>query len=131
MYRGRASRELAPRAPQRSPWDEFTECPYEDLRDPGRVHLDPLGNLHICQGIVLGNLFDSDMGEICAGYHPDSHPVCGPLLSGGPAALVSEYNLPHAAEYADACQLCYEARGHLRPRFPQLLGPDQMYGVGL
>jgi hypothetical protein len=131
MYRGRAWRELAPRATQRSSWKVFTKCPHEDLRDPGRIHLDPLGNLHICQGISLGNLFETDLAQVCTKYDADAHPICGPLLQGGPAALVSEYNLPHASEYADACQLCYEARSHLRPRFPEVLGPDQMYGVGL
>jgi hypothetical protein len=131
MYRGRAWRELAPRAPQRSPWQDFTKCPHEDLRDPGRVHLDPLGYLHICQGISLGNIFETDLAQVCAQYDADAHPICGPLIHGGPAALVSEYNLPHAPAYADACQLCYEARGHLRSRFPQVLGPDQIYGVGL
>jgi MoaA/NifB/PqqE/SkfB family radical SAM enzyme len=128
MFRGRAAAVLAPRAPQH-PWEEFTECPHEDLREPGRIHVDPLGNLHICQGVVIGNLFEKSLKEICAEYDPDAHPICGPLLSGGPVALVSEYNLPHEAGYADACHLCYAARLELRPRFPKLLAPDQMYGV--
>jgi len=29
----------------------------------------------------------------------------------------------------DACHLCYRAREFLRPHFPELLGPDEMYGV--
>jgi hypothetical protein len=49
-------------------------------------------------------------------------------LAGGPAALISEYHLPHAASYADACHLCYDARVMLRERFPKILAPDQMYG---
>jgi nicotinamidase-related amidase len=128
MYRGRASSKLASRAPHQG-WESFTRCPHEDLRDPGRTHLDPLGNLHICQGISIGNLFDTPLAEIVAGYDPDAHPICGPLLAGGPVALVSEYALPHAAAYADACHLCYEARRDLRARFPEILLPDQMYGV--
>ncbi|MFZ5908450.1 MAG: radical SAM protein [Chloroflexota bacterium] len=128
MFRGRAIEKLLPRATKR-PWDGFTECPHEDLRDPGRAHLDPLGNLHICQGISLGNLFEKPLGQICDGYDADSHPICGPLLSGGPAALVTEYALPHASDYADACHLCYEARTALRERFPDILRPDQVYGV--
>lgn len=130
MYRGRAARKLAPHVPLR-PWDLFTACPHEDLRDPGRCHLDPLGNLHICQGISLGNLFETPLVEFCDAYDPDAHPICGPLLRGGPAALVTEYGLPHEAQYADACHLCYEARLALRERFPAILTPDQMYGVGL
>lgn len=128
MYRGRAVEKLASRAPSH-PWEGFDSCPHEDLREPGRVHLDPLGNLHICQGIVIGNMFEKPLKQICEEYDPDVHPICGPLLAGGPAALVTEYNLPHESSYADACHLCYEARTTLRARFPNLLKPDQMYGV--
>lgn len=128
MFRGRASQKLVSRADMQ-PWDRLMSCPHEDLRDPGRVHLDPLGNLHICQGVAIGNLFEKSLGVICAEYDPDAHPVCGPLLAGGPAALVEEYNLPHESNYADACHLCYEARSLLRARFPAILTPDQMYGV--
>jgi MoaA/NifB/PqqE/SkfB family radical SAM enzyme len=129
MYRGRAIR-LATRAAHH-PWDGFTACPHEDLRDPGRAHVDPLGNLHVCQGLVIGNLFEKSLKLICYDYDAEAHPICGPLLSGGPAALVTKYNLPHASSYADACHLCYEARTTLRARFPEVLAPDQMYGVGL
>ena len=131
LFRGRAAVVLAPLTPlaMRHPWDEFTECPHEDLREPGRIHVDPLGNLHICQGVIIGNLFEKPLKEICECYDPDAHPICGLLLEGGPAALVSEYNLPHETSYADACHLCYQARLALRGRFPQYLAPDQMYGA--
>ena len=128
MFRGRAAATLAPRV-EGHPWDSFTRCAHEDLVDPGRVHVDPLGNLHICQGIVIGNLFKQRLKDICDSYDPEQHPICGPLLQGGPVALVEEYRLPHASAYADACQLCYESRQAMRLRFPQTLGPDQMYGV--
>lgn len=127
MYRGRAVEVLAPKAAHH-PWQEFDTCPHEDLRDPGRVHLDPLGNLHICQGIVIDNLFEKPLKEIREDYDPETHPICGPLLEGGPAALVTEYGLPHEETYADACHLCYAARVALRKRFPAILAPDQMYG---
>jgi len=128
MYRGRAIEKLAPRA-GKQPWDSFSACPHEDFREPGRVHLDPLGNLHICQGIVIGNLFEKPLIQICVEYDADAHPICGPLMNGGPVALVTEYGLPHEADYADACHLCYEARTALRVRMPAILGPDQMYGI--
>jgi hypothetical protein len=128
MYRGRAAAKLAKRA-RRQPWTHFTECPYEDLREPGRVHVDPSGFVHICQGISVGNLFESPLAEICKEYDPDVNPITGPLLAGGPVELVLRYGLPHADSYADACHLCYEARTALRERFPNVLGPDQMYGV--
>lgn len=128
IFRGRATEKLASEARQ-YPWEQFTECPFEDLREPGRVHLDPLGNLHICQGISLGNIFKTSLAEICSAYDPDAHPVTGALLAGGPVELVRRYGLSHAEQYADACHLCYQARLALRPRYPNILLPDQMYGI--
>jgi len=128
MYRGRAAEKLVAQATHQ-PWEQFVECPHEDLREPGRVHVDPFGNLHICQGISVGNLFERTLREICRTYQADAHPIVGLLLAGGPAELVRRYDLPHAASYADACHLCYEARRALRGRFASTLTPDQMYGV--
>lgn len=128
MYRGRAVVRLVPRV-DRMPFEQFTECPHEDLRQPGRVHLGPFGNVHVCQGIAIGNLFETPLKEICERYKPYSHPICGPLLKGGPVTLVKSYDLDHEPAYADACHMCYEARSVLRNRFPEVLTPNQMYGV--
>ena len=128
MHRGRAAARLVERAARQS-WTDFVTCPHEDLRDPGRVHVDPFGYVHLCQGIVLGNLFRTPLREICAEYDPDAHPIAGPLLAGGPAELVRRYGREVGEDYADACHLCYEARRALRARFPDILTPDQMYGV--
>lgn len=128
MYRGRAALNLAPGVPGQS-WTKFTACTAEKPRDPGRLHLDPFGNLHLCQGIVIGNLFQTPLAEICATYDPEKHPIVGPLLAGGPVALIERYDLPHQDSYADACHLCDAARQALRTRFPEALGPDQMYGT--
>jgi hypothetical protein len=128
MYRGRAAARLAGRAPHQ-PWDELTECPYEDLREPGRIHVDPYGNVHICQGIALGNVRKASLAEICATYVPEEHPITGALLAGGPAELVRRFGLPCQAAYAGACHLCDEARRRLRPSYAESLMPDEMYGV--
>ena len=128
MHRGRAAVALTEDAPRR-PWEYFDTCPYENLRDPGRVHVDPFGNLHICQGISLGNMFETPLRDICENYDPDAHPITGPLLAGGPAELVKHHNLSYEASYVDACHLCYAARTALRGQFPDILTPDQMYGV--
>ncbi|MCP3902978.1 MAG: radical SAM protein [Planctomycetes bacterium] len=128
VYRGRAAVKLSPRAGER-PLATFTECPCEDLREPGRVHVDPFGNVHICQGISLGNVFETPLARICAEYDPDAHPIVGPILRGGPAELIREHDVPHREFYGDACHACYEARVALRERYSAVLVPDQMYGV--
>ncbi|MGE5179655.1 MAG: radical SAM protein [Bacteroidota bacterium] len=127
MFRGRAAERLAPQAP-RAPWDTFTSCPHEDLREPGRVHVDPLGWVHVCQGIAIGNVFQTPLREICRDYRPEAHPIVGPILAGGPAELARRYRFPHEDAYADACHLCYRTREALRARFPGALAPAQMYG---
>ena len=128
MYRGRAAVRLAGRAPT-VPWSTLRRCPYENLRDPSRVHINPEGTVQLCQGISLGNVFETPLREIMRAYDPDTHPIVGPLLKGGPADLVRDFGLTHRARYADACQLCYEARRSLRRRFWSILGPDQLYGI--
>ncbi len=129
MYRGRAAERLASRARPR-PWTEMDRCPHENLRDPERVHIDPEGNVQLCQGISLGNLFHRPLRDIVRAYDPDAHPIAGPLLAGGPAALARRYGVPHRRTYADACHLCDTTRRALRRRFPEILCPDQMYGMG-
>ncbi len=128
MYRGRAAVELIERASWH-PWVKFTECPYEDLENPKRFHVDHLGNLHLCQGISLGCIYDSPLTEICQQFNPDKNPIIGPLAKGGPVELVKRYDLAHEERYVDACHLCYEMRLTLRDRFPDILTPDQMYSV--
>jgi hypothetical protein len=126
-FRGRAVAKLTEGVPRR-PWTEFTECPDEDFVNPGRVHVDTFGHVHTCQGLLMGNLWQQPLKEIIDGYDPGSHPIIGPLLEGGPVALVERYDLPHLETYIDACHLCYVARDALRPRFPAYLAPDTVYG---
>jgi len=128
MHRGRAAVKLTDGLP-RQPWDSFTRCPYEALADPSRIHLDPFGNLHLCQGVAMGNVWERPLAQIIDEYNPETHPIAGPLLAGGPTELINRYNLSHEDGYVDACHLCYSAREDLRVYFPQILTPDQMYGV--
>ena len=127
FFRGRAAEELA-RKYRTHLWSGLTECP-EELRSPERVHIDPDGNVHVCQGIVIGNINRSSLVEISASYMPSEHPILGPLMDGGPAQLARRYRIAHLKKYADACDLCYHVRKKLRPRFKKILGPDVMYGV--
>jgi hypothetical protein len=128
MYRGRAVEKLLSKTAL-YPAVLYNKCPHEDLRDPGRVHVDPFGNLHICQGISIGNLFTTSLREICDLFDPDAHPIIGPLLSGGPVCLAERYDILVSENYADACHMCYEVRKSLRCKFTEILRPDQMYGV--
>jgi MoaA/NifB/PqqE/SkfB family radical SAM enzyme len=128
MFRGRAAEKLANKSPQHD-WSQFISCPYENLAKPGRVHVDAYGNVHICQGISIGNLFRTSLKEICKTYDPYNHPIIAPLLEKGPVELVRRYKLTHAKLYADACHLCYASRCKLLKDFPGSLCPKEMYGI--
>lgn len=128
MFRGRAVEKLVSGLPTR-PWEELAECPYEDLRDPSRVHLDPYGHVHLCQGLTLGNIWETPLQDLVREYRPEEHPLCGPLLEGGPALLAREYAVEHQEGYVDECHLCYSLRLALLDRFPQYLAPRLVYGL--
>jgi len=127
MCRGRASSKLMNKM-SKKPWCEFTKCPYENFIEQKRVHIDPLGYIHVCQGISIGNAWQKPFSKIIEEYEPYENPILESLIRGGPKLLVEKFSLQHDEFYADACHLCYKARLLLRKRFPDVLVPDQMYG---
>ncbi len=126
--RGRAVEKFADGLPTRSS-EELKECPYEDLVDPKRVHIDSYGNVQICQGISMGNCWKTSLSELVRDYDAQNHPICGPLVRGGPIRLIEEYGLDLKDEYVDECHLCYAARVALLAKFPEHLAPRQVYGL--
>lgn len=145
MFRGRAADRLTQAvAASHRAWSEFEKCPYENLRNPGRVHLDAYGFVHACQGLAIGKAGARPLAEILTGYRADDYPLIAALLRGGPAEAVRAFSLEKeigagTGKYADACHLCYQARRLLRERGLgreaesrldrlDLLGPGEMYG---
>jgi hypothetical protein len=126
--RGRAVEKLVEGLPKRN-WEELKECPYEDLKDPKRVHVDSYGNVHLCQGLSMGNMWRIPLSTMVRDYDPASHPVCRPLIKGGPALLAKEYSVRHDVAYVDECHFCYLIRLSLLDKFPQYLAPRQVYGL--
>jgi len=128
LFKGRAAEKLTAGLPTR-PCEEFTTCPHEDLLSPERVHVDAYGNVHLCQGLTMGNMWEEPLCDLVRAYDPQMHPIVGPLLRGGPARLATEHGLAMSNSYVDECHLCYTARKLLLPRFPQYLTPKQAYGL--
>ena len=111
------------------PWREFDKCLDENFSNQSRVHIDPFGYVHVCQGITIGNIKRTSLPELFANFDPEKHPICGPILQGGPVELVKEYRVEHEESYVDECHLCYSTRLKLRKQFPNILAPDQIYGI--
>ncbi|HBC47528.1 MAG TPA: hypothetical protein DCZ43_10810 [candidate division Zixibacteria bacterium] len=128
LFKGRAVDKLMEGLPRRD-YSVFNECPHEELGSPERIHLDPFGNVHICQGISIGNINEYPLKKIFENYKPKTHPIIGPLLRGGPAELAREYKLDISDGFVDACHLCFEVRRNLLDRFPDCLTPKQIYGI--
>jgi hypothetical protein len=127
-FRGRAVEKLSKDLPRR-PWDELIECPYEDLVSPSRVHIDSYGNVMACQGLSIGNMWQTPLSRLMAEYKAEAHPICGPLVRGGPAQLVRELGLNPETGYVDECHLCYLGRRSIIEKFPEYLAPRQVYGL--
>src|SRR3974390_1498673 len=128
LFKGRAAEKLTAGLPVR-PWQELTTCPHEELASPERVHVDAFGNVHVCQGVSIGNMWTTQLSELVRAYDATKHPIVGPLVEGGPARLVERLGVEVADGYVDECHLCYTARKLLQPVFPQLLAPAQVYGL--
>ena len=129
LFRGRAAEKLTAGLPGRRR-GELTTCPHEELEMPARVHLDCYGNVHICQGLSMGNMWKTPLAQLIRDYDPYSHPICGPLLRGGPTALADEHRIALTDEFVDECHYCYTVRKGLIERFPSYLAPRQVYGLG-
>ena len=128
LFKGRAAEKLTAGLPVR-PWQELTTCPHEELANPERVHVDTFGNVHVCQGISIGNMWTTPLSELMRTYDAARHPIVGPLVEGGPARLVERLGVELADAYVDECHLCYTARKLLLPAFAQFLAPAQVYGL--
>ncbi len=127
MFRGRAVEKLTEGLPRR-PWQELDSCPHEELESPKRVHVDCFGHVHICQGISMGNMWETPLSQLAASYNGYEHPICGALLKGGPAELARANGVEPEEGYVDECHMCFLVRQALLERYPQYLGPAPVYG---
>jgi MoaA/NifB/PqqE/SkfB family radical SAM enzyme len=128
VFRGRAAEKLTTGLPTRSA-RTMTCCPHEELKAPKRVHVDSFGNVHICQGLSMGNMWQTPLSELVAHYDYREHPICSALVEGGPSALARGHNVQAADRYVDECHMCYLVRKELLNEHPQFLAPPQVYGI--
>ncbi len=128
LFKGRAVEKLVDGLPTR-PFNIFTECKHEELVNPMRVHIDSIGNVQVCQGISIGNMWQKPLSQIIKEYDATKHPICGPLSTGGPYKLAHNYNIKLDDNFIDECHYCYTVRKELINKFPQFLIPLQVYGI--
>ena len=127
LLKGRAADTLIGGLPTR-PVEDFAACEHEELVAPERVHVDPFGDVQICQGLSIGNVWERPLGDILDGYDATKHPIAGPLSRGGPAALAQAHGVDLPGSFVSACHHCFLVRRTLLDRFPSELAPAQVYG---
>ncbi len=100
--------------------------------NPAMVWIDPYGNVMICYGLVIGNVYKESFNDIIANYDPDKDEILKVLKEHGPKGiyqLVKDKGLDLPEEYYDECDLCYHSRKALRSLYPDALCPDECYPV--
>jgi Radical SAM superfamily/4Fe-4S single cluster domain len=128
MMVGRAVENLASRFPEVDP-NTLTNCPNKCINNPDRLSIDATGNVQLCPGLAIGNVWKSSLSEIINQYDPSKHPICGPLISGGPLQLSKSHSFQPAGQFIDSCHLCYATRKFLVSRYPEYLAPNLVYGI--
>ena len=140
---GRAGQELAGYLPERPIGDlEHDElwhpspsrdgsCRSEfDPDEMWEVHIDPYGNVQTCCGIIIGNAHETSLPDLM-GNGFNSNELVNVVREEGPFGLLKlavELGFQPRDGYPQKCNLCWEVRKFLRPHFPGVLGPDEIYG---
>ncbi len=128
LFKGRAVEKLTEGLPTRPP-ESFNKCAHEELVAPKRVHIDAFGNVQVCQGVSIGNMWQEPFSRIIKEYDADTHPICGPIARGGPLELARANNIEPKGEFVDECHYCYYLRKGLLSKYPVYLSPLQVYGL--
>jgi hypothetical protein len=141
MLVGRAGNELASLFPDR-PIHELLDgmwhggegrpdCSLEFHPDTmWEIHIDPYGNIQTCCGIILGNAKETPLPQLMQTGFLGRSPIIDAVFFEGPTGLLKmavERGYTPKPGYPQKCGLCWEVRKFLRPYFPEVLGPDEVY----
>jgi len=108
-------------------------CAWEfDPETMWEIHIDPYGNIQTCCGVVLGNAEQTPLPELTAAGLGVGNPIVSALREEGPVGLLrmAEALGYQREQYVQKCHLCWKVRRFLRPHYPGILGPDEIYGLG-
>lgn len=84
-----------------------------------------------CQGICLGNAKKESLSKIIGDFNPRKHPIIGKVITKGGVSNLLELAIEKGYKpqdgYADKCHLCFSAQNYLRPFFPNILEPSNLF----
>ncbi|NVM35538.1 MAG: radical SAM protein [Candidatus Lokiarchaeota archaeon] len=95
--------------------------------------IDPNGWVfhQLCHGICIGNAKENSLSDIIKEFNYRKHPIIGKVVAkGGPQNLLEiaiEKGYKPQNGYADKCHLCFCAQNFLRPFYPNILEPSNLF----
>lgn len=106
-------------------------CPSEfDGRRMWEVHIDPYGNVQTNCGVVLGNAKQTPVFDLFRRDLTEDNPIASILAREGPFGLLEhakKMGCPDITHAKQKCHLCFLVRSALRPHYPAILGPEEVY----
>lgn len=104
--------------------------PHMSHKNTDVLVIDPYGWVSFGCGIAIGNANDSPITNIVERYDPWNHPIISILMEEGPLGLTKTseaegYLMKN--RYVEKCHLCQDIRNYLKPFYPNVLVPSNMY----
>lgn len=144
MIVGNAAARLAPYFPdvpvesldlRPGPESSFSSGCYRSVVPPivWEVHVDPYGNIQTNSGVILGSARRTAVRDVLSRGVAGDNPIVSAIARNGPKGLLElakakGCQIPSHAK--TKCHLCFLVRTLLRPHFPDILGPDEVYNPG-
>ena len=96
------------------------------------LHVDPYDNIQTNCGVILGKACEVGLADVMARGPENANPLTSLLAREGPFGLVdlaaSKHGYVPPATACSKCDLCFAVRRFLRPFYPDILGPAEVYG---
>lgn len=96
------------------------------------IHIDPYDNVQTNCGVVLGDASRTSPGELFERGPGEANEIARILVRDGPFGLAELAAERHGFTAPDRartkCDLCYTVRRFLRPHYPDILAPAEVYG---
>lgn len=143
MFTGRACQELGrfidpvpidQLPPQRGWRGELRppDCAAEfDAESIWEVHIDPYDNIQTNCGVILGKADRISVAELMARGLREANFIVRVLSEEGPTGLAEfarrEHGFQMPQRARQKCELCFTTRRFLRPHYPDILAPEEIY----
>ncbi|HUT35360.1 MAG TPA: radical SAM protein [Planctomycetota bacterium] len=108
-------------------------CEVEFARETiWELHIDPYDNIQTNCGVILGNARETRLLDLLERGPENANFISKLVADEGPLGLADFARREHGFIVPDRavskCDLCYTTRTFLRPHYPHILGPAEVYG---